>query len=626
MCGIAGIVSLKGNLTLPHLISSMIQSIKHRGPDAEGYYINKRIQLGHCRLSIIDIDGGSQPMYNENRTVVVVHNGEVYNFEELKVDLIQKGHQFKTKSDTEVIIHAYEEFGVDFIVKLNGMFAFAIFDMRLNKLILARDRMGIKPLYYFINENFLAFSSEIKALLKINEICREINPSAVAQYLKFQNVLNDETFFKDIYKIKPGNFAILTQDGRFRQISFWKISFNYSSRNKYKDYLLEYGEALKNAVKRHLVGDVEIGCYLSGGFDTSSVAYFASMFSDKKIKSFTGAFNDGQYYDERPLAYRVAEKLGMDPYEIVISAKDFEANFPKIIYHLDEPIASSGNFAQYFTSRLVSKYVKVVLTGHGGDELFGGYHVYKSTLFKTHYLNPLFIFSFLRKLRNDEWMRFLYFLLYPIISSDLKYGIHVLVTDEQLRTILSDEFTREINDFKPISIIENSIQGLNLNENDRLLYLYLSLYLPNLLLVEDKMGMAHSIESRTPILDNEMIDFALRVPLQMKMHNNQLKSLTKDYMKNKLPEELYNAPKRGFPTPVTKWFRNDLSNYIKDLLLDTRSLKRGIFNPLKIKKLIHNFQSRRSDNLYDYGQANLIYSLLSIEMWNRIYIDKSMYV
>src|SRR3989338_2717092 len=300
MCGIAGIASFKEEIIPVGLINSMIESIKHRGPDGQGFYTNKNIQLGHCRLSIIDINCGSQPMYNEDGSIVAVQNGEIYNFEELKSDLIRRGHQFKTKSDTEVIIHSYEEYGVDFIVKLNGMFAFALYDIRSNKLILARDRMGIKPLYYFLNDSIFTFASEIKALLKIDGINREISPSAVAQYLRFQNVLNDETFFKGIYKLKPGNFALLSPDGKFLQRPFWKVSFNYGGGSKYNDYLLEYGEIFKNAVKRHLIGDVEVGCYLSGGFDSSSVSYFASTLSGNRFKSFTGAFNDGQgkYYDE----------------------------------------------------------------------------------------------------------------------------------------------------------------------------------------------------------------------------------------------------------------------------------------------------------------------------------------
>jgi len=622
MCGIAGVASFKGKIIPPGLVESMIESIKHRGPDGQGFYIGRNVQLGHCRLSIIDINCGSQPMYNEDESVVVVQNGEIYNFEELKFDLIQKGHQFKTKSDTEVIIHGYEEYGVDFIVKLNGMFAFALHDIRSNKLILARDRMGIKPLYYFLNEGVFAFASEIKALLRVDGISREMNPSALAQYLRFQNVLNDETFFKNIYKLKPGNFALLSEDGKFLQRPFWKVVFNYGERGKYNDYLSEYAEVFKNAVKRHLIGDVEVGCYLSGGFDSSSVSYFASTLSGNRIKCFTGAFNDGEYYDERPLAGLVSRKFGLNPHEVVISAKDLEDNFYKIIYHLDEPIASSGNFAQYFTSGLVSKYVKVVLTGHGGDELFAGYHVYKSALFKSRCLNPLFALSFLKALKKDELARFLYFLLYPIISPDLKYGIHVLLTRNQMRGLLSSDFSQLINAFDGSDIIENTLRGLKLNGTDRLLFLYLSLYLPNLLLVEDKVGMAHSIEARTPILDNEMVDFALRAPIDMKMHNNELKSLTKDLMRDKLPRELYNAPKRGFPTPIVKWFRNDLSGYVKGILLDKRTLSRGIFNPVKIKKLIEGFQSGRSDNLSDYAKANLIYSMLSIEMWNRIYIDK----
>src|SRR3989338_2682576 len=624
MCGIAGIVSFRGKVMSSGLINSMISSIKHRGPDGEGFYINKNIQLGHCRLSIIDINCCSQPMYDEDGNIVVVQNGEIYNFEELKSDLIRKGHQFKTKSDTEVIIHGYEEYGVDFIVKLNGMFAFALYDIRSNKIILARDRMGIKPLYYFLNDSIFTFASEIKALLKIDEINREMNPSAVAQYLRFQNVLNDETFFKGIYKLKPGNFALLSPDGEFMQRPFWKVSFNYGGRKKYSDYLSEYGEVFKNAVKRHLIGDVEVGCYLSGGFDSSSVSYFASTLSGNGIKSFTGAFDygEGKYYDERPLAGLVSRNLGLNPHEVVISAKDLEDNFQKIIYHLDEPIASSGNFAQYFTSGLVSKYVKVVLTGHGGDELFAGYHVYKSALFKSRCLNPLFALSFLKMLKKDELARFLYFLLYPIISPDLKYGIHVLLTRNQMHDVLSPDFRQRINTFDGSGIIENTLMGLKLSGTDRLLFLYLSLYLPNLLLVEDKVGMAHSIEARTPILDNEMVDFALRTPIDIKMYNNELKSLTKDFMRDKLPQELYNAPKRGFPTPIVKWFKNDLSDYIKGILLDTITLKRGIFNPGQIKKLIEDFQSRKSDNLYDYAQANLIYSLLSIEVWSRIYLDK----
>lgn len=623
MCGIAGIIH--NNKTPPnvHTIRKMIDIMAHRGPDDEGIYLDEWISLGHKRLAVIDIQGGHQPMVSQDGRYVIVYNGELYNYLELRQILQKCGYKFVTKSDTEVLLYWLAEHGISGLTDFNGMFVFAFWDRKEKSLLLARDRLGIKPLYYCtIDKGTLVFASEIKGILPLVPD-KAPNMHAVYEFLSFQNILSDKTFFHSIYRLLPGHWLRWTHSGTTSGC-YWDVAFVRDHEYHFKDIIEEYSEVLQNSVTRHMIADVPVGAYLSGGFDSSSVATIASSLITEPLHTFTGAFTDATYYDERIGSRAVSENIGAIIHEIEITPMDYLKNIGKVIYHLDEPTLGTGAFPQYMVSQLVSQNVKVVLTGHGGDEMFAGYQVNKVALIKeTLKKNPKRIGSVLLGIRKDEWTRVLYYLLYPLLYPEVGFGLFIMIPKRKRASFFTPDFLAKNKDFEPFESLAKIVKSNNDLPGERLLRLYLKTYLPTLFIQEDKVGMAHSIEARTPLCDNQMVDMALRVHLGMKLWDNNLKAIPKEAMNSQLPRVLYTLPKRGFPTPFARWYRREpLKLLMGDLLFSKKTEERGIFKISTLKKIFKRNLHSKTDTLYDYARANQLYSSSIIELWFRTFIDQ----
>lgn len=617
MCGISGWYGPQDI----KLLREMTSFLDHRGPDGEGFFADKKVSLGHKRLSIIDIKTGQQPMYNDDNSAVIVFNGEIYNYREIRKNL-EKKYKFKTKSDTEVILRAYEEYGPECVKKLNGMFAFAIWDAQKDILFLARDRVGIKPLYYYHNEQRFMFASEIKAFLADKNIPRRINKQAIAEYLTFQNIMDEKTFFEGVKMLLPGHY-ILVQDGKVSIKQYWDASYVKSKDKSVHDYYTRFNSVFSDSIQRHMISDVPLGSYLSGGFDSGSVATMAAIKKGRKgkIETFTGKFKEGGVYDESACSRAVAEKNKAIMHEVTISPHDFLENIEKIIYHLDEPKVGIPAISQYMVSKLVSEHVTVVLTGHAGDELFAGYPVYKASYFEELVKkNPLQAFRFFSFFTWSEMPRAAYFMFFPFFDAEVKHGLFIMFNKNQRKKLLSSRFYESLERKNTTSVLKR-YERKDISATDQIQYLYLKTYLPSLLVVEDKIGMAHSIEARTPFCDNEMVEFANAIPLHFKLHDNELKHIVKQSMKPHLPEILYDQPKKGFPTPFSLWLRKDLKKYVYSILLSERAAQRGIFNQRYVKKLLDKHCNSRRDGLQDLVNAARIWSLLNVEIWCRIFID-----
>jgi len=622
MCGIAGIIHNSRTEEDLDSIRKMIDLMAHRGPDDEGIYHDDHICLGHKRLSIIDVHGGHQPMISRDGRYILVYNGEIYNYLELKERLIKRGRRFVTKSDTEVLLYWVAEHGISGLTDLNGMFAFGFWDRAEKTLLLVRDRLGIKPLYYTEDIDSLMFASEIKAMLPLISQ-KEADLNTIFEFLTFQNILSERTFFKSINMLPPGRWLQWTLSG-IKSGCYWDITFAQNHARNFQDVVEEYSEVLNNSVARHMIADVPVGSYLSGGFDSSSVATIAGGLIDEPIHTFTGAFTDDPYYDERIGSRAVAENIGAVVHEIEITPQDYLQSIGKVIYHLDAPTLGTGAFPQYMVSRLVSRDVKVVLTGHGGDEMFGGYQVYKVAMLKEALRqNPKKIGSVLWGIKWDEWTRVMYYLLYPLLYPEVSSGLFIMVPRKRRAGFFAPEFLEQNNGFEPFESLAKYMDGNDDLPGERLLRLYLKTYLPTLFNQEDKVSMAHSVEARTPLCDNKMVDLSLRFPLDMKLWNNDLKAITRAAMKSRLPNVLNTLPKRGFPTPFARWYREEpLLSFMEDILFSKRTEERGIFDIASLRKTYRENLRSKTDTLYDYARANRLYSCSVVELWFRTFIDQ----
>ena len=608
MCGISGF-----NWKDEKILDQMMNSIKHRGPDDSGKYTDENISLGHNRLSIIDLsEKGKNPIWNQNKTKCIIYNGEIYNYKEIKEKLIKKGYKFYTKTDTEVILNGYEEYGKNILDMLNGMFAFVIYDLKNKSLFLARDRLGIKPLYYYYKNGKFIFASEIKAILQ-HKIKRIPNYESITEYLTFQNILDDKTFFQDIKLLLPGNYMTLNNNLEIKE--YWKPEFNYKKRT-YNEILTEFKTIFEKSVKRHMISDVEVGSYLSGGFDSGSVSTIASKLTKNRLNTFTCKFDIGGKYDETPAARAVAKQINAKNYEIKITKEDFIKNIKKMIYHMDEPKVGIPIISQYSLSELASKHVKVTLTGHSGDELFAGYPVFQAKLYKQKLKkNPLNIFKILYQiLKNKKRLNILYYLIIPKIYPEIKHGIAIIFPKKEKKKLLTKNFLEKTKKYNSNNSINNILKKYkNLTEIEKLQILYLKTYLPSLFIAQDKMEMAHSTEARIPFCDNEIINFALSIPEKQKLKNNELKSIIKNSMKGTIPNILYKQEKRGFPTPLGPWFKEGLNTYFKEILLDKKAINRKIYTKKYVKKLLKK---------KDFWNINKLWCLLNIELWFKIFIDE----
>ena len=637
MCGIFGVISPKNrNRELTTLLKTMGAALAHRGPDDEGIYLSpnshdsfgSRVGLGHRRLSIIDLKGGHQPLANEDNRIWITYNGEIYNHLELRKGLEEKGHAYRTHSDTETIVHLYEEYGFDCLQYLRGMFSFCIFDEKSGRVFLARDRLGIKPLYYYHEGDMLIFASEIKAILASGNVQSRLNSSVLSEYFTFGYISSHQTLFEGVNKLLPGH-AMLWKDGEIKIWKYWDldlskppVSFNGV------DYEQRFDELFQESVRLRLMSDVPLGIFLSGGIDSSAIAAIMSEMTSEKIKSFSVGF-EGQYYSEFPYAREVSQFLGTDHYEVILTAHDLFNYLPKLIWHEDEPIKASPSVALYAVSQLASRHVKVVLTGEGSDELLGGYDKYWATLwnmkygkyyqqFVPHGLRQFFK-SLLKnglfplKLRKAASHTFINYSMDP--ESIFLENFFGILGPEWQRKLLAPEFLSAIQSFSPY---QSSMDYWNsVPSNDILqcmLYTDLKTYLLELLMKQDSMSMATSIESRVPFLDHLLVEFLMRVPADYKIKGRKGKYLLKKIMQKKIPETILHRKKMGFPVPVGQWFRKDLRKSIEEILFDKETLQRGYFDASAVRQMYQE----HCDGLQDHTER--IWMLINFELWHRMFM------
>ncbi|MCJ7458542.1 MAG: asparagine synthase (glutamine-hydrolyzing) [candidate division Zixibacteria bacterium] len=614
MCGICGILYFSPDRQVEKgILSRMTSRLVHRGPDEEGFYLNGSLGLGIRRLSIIDLETGSQPIFNEDKTKVIVYNGEIYNFSEIRQELVLKGHNFRTRSDTETIVHLYEENPLDFVNKLNGIFAFALYDSEEKKLILARDHAGIKPLFYYSDKEKFIFASEIKSLLAYPGIFTQISPEGLLAYLSLGYVPQPETILKGIKKLSPGHMLRVSSSS-IKNIPYWTLNYKHDQKEISREEQVERLRDLwRKVIKRQLVSDVPIGVLLSGGLDSSLVVAFASEVSSAPISTFTVGYEGMGYYDERPSARVIAERFNTLHHEFIIKP-EIKDDLPRIVYFLDEPMADSSVLPTYYISMKAREQVKVVLTGTGGDDIFAGYRrYYPLPLGNLAYcfLSKIFApvlknFNFSRKTRIGEYLLLLkkFFITLDSQEEERYFKIMSIFQPEEIKKIFKGAIKIE-NPF--LSYFDKMKTEERLNQ---LLFVDFHTYLTDDLLVkEDRMTMAWSLEGRVPFLDKELIEFASQLPSSLKLKGKETKYILKLLARAELPEEIIRKPKHGFAFPIEDWLRKDLKEMSFDLLLSSDSQLGSFLERREIKRMIEEHQSKRMD----YGPQ--IWALLLLELW-----------
>lgn len=617
MCGICGIIG-NGHDSSRSRISSMLDRIAHRGPDGHGYWKNEvdNVALGHARLAIIDVtDAGNQPMHHPKNLHSVV-NGEIYNYPTLRKELEQKyGAKFSSNCDSEVVLHGYLAEGLEFYKRMNGMFAFALYDAEQQMIHLVRDRLGIKPIYYTFYEGQLLFGSEIKALFgAMNTDNWPIDEVGLSQFMTYQTALGDRTMFKGVHLLKPGHILSIHVDriSDHQVRPFWQSQTKIDNKMTFDGAVDRYKQVFARSVDRHLLSDVPVATYISAGFDSSSVSVQAARIHGQSLSGYTGWFDiEGGWYDERSAAAKAISSVNGKHVPVCINETDFIQELDNIIDVLDEPKMGMGAFPQYMVAKAAAQDFKVILTGHGGDELFSGYPVFKLAQkgglvsVKTSEIPHLIYFglSGVRANLSPEFGRYM-----PVLWS----------LSDQSKMMSYDVYDQE--PWRELEAIQEPCDQVV----DQIYQTYLNAYLAGLLVVEDKISMAHSLESRTPILDNEMLDLSLSIPQSIKLHDSQLKAIIKEAGKDLLPNSFYEQPKRGFPTPLRMWLRGALKGVAEERLLGSQSRLSRLFDQKILERIVSSY--RKSPCRYvrplDEIQSHRMWQLLSLEAWLRIWEEK----
>ena len=626
MCGICGKYSPSG-VKLEEL-NSMLGTIVHRGPDDSGCYVNANIGLGSRRLSIIDLETGNQPIGNEDRTIWVVYNGEIYNYQTLRLQLESKGHLFHTNSDTEVIIHLYEEVGEQCVDQLGGMFAFALWDERQQKLLLARDRLGQKPLFYARDGSDFLFGSEIKAILALHHKKPELDPLAMHDYLSLRFIPPPHTIFKHIQKLPPAH-TLVFQNGHIRLRRYWHLSFREKLALSESEILEALREWLKRTVESHLISDVPVGAFLSGGLDSSLIVAILNGDLGKKTKTFSVGVQESDF-DELPFARMVAEQYETQHVEERVAANLIQS-LPDMIWHLDEP-SDPIAACMFQAARLASRHVKVVLGGDGGDELFAGFDRYVGARYIDSYsLMPL---SLRRGLMGPMLDRLPDSFRYKSLTQKLRW-VHYLslqataaeqyaeatcffrFTHEGKRVLYSEHLWKELGERNSTVAITEPFNHAEADDFlDRMLYTDFVTRLPeHSLVLTDRMSMAHGLEARSPFLDHELVEFLAKVPAKLKVQNNQPKYLMRKLAANYLPAPILHREKQGFMLPIAYWFRTDLFPVVSQTLENSYFVKAGWFKKESIQRLLNEHRNNR----YDHHVR--LWMLLNLELWQQLYIE-----
>jgi asparagine synthase (glutamine-hydrolysing) len=625
MCGIYGYLSSKRNID-PRILRSMGDTLRHRGPDDEGEMIGEDgdlcVGFGHQRLSIIDLSpAGRQPMSNEDGSIWITYNGEIYNFRALREELERKGHRFKSSSDTEVVIHLYEELGIRCLEKMNGMFAFALWDRHKKTLILARDRIGKKPLHYALSNEGIVFASELKALLTHPGVSREIDLKSLNRYLTYEYVPAPDSIFKSIKKLEPGHYLLYRQ-GATEMIQYWDIPLtdNPMGYKTEAEYVEDLRERLANAVKSRLVADVPVGLFLSGGVDSSLIAALA-MRANPKLECFSIGFDEPSF-DESRYAREVARVLNAQHQLMIFSTREMLDTIHSLPDILDEPLADASILPTYLLSKFASQKVKVALSGDGGDELFAGYPTYQAHKVITYYDSlPAFLKSALRAMAShlpvshnniSTEFKIKQFLKGAGVASEIRFFIWMgAFTDAEKKGLLSDEVKNELRSHNTYEDIFNYISKSKLTKDmERILYLSMKLYLQDDLLVKvDRTSMANSLEVRCPLLDYEFIEFACSLPMFYKLNGLKTKYLFKKAAMGLLPASIINRPKKGFGIPISRWLCGELKDLMMNHLNQQTIERQGLFDWPYISGLMDAHLSRRADH------RKLLWPLIVFQIW-----------
>ena len=607
MCGFVGFIDKLNKDEKQKKIKLMADRIIHRGPDQEGYYIDDNIALGHRRLSIIDLASGTQPMFNEDKSIVVVFNGEIYNYQEIKKELETKGHEFKTNSDTEVLVHGYEEYKEELFNKLRGMFAFIIYDIKNNEMIGVRDYFGIKPFYYYKDEKTFMFGSEIKSFLDHPNFVKEVNKKALKPYLTFQYSVLDETFFKNTFRLKPGNY-IKYKDGKIEIKQYFKSEY-LKQDDTYENYKKQVKESLEDSVKCHQISDVEVGSYLSGGVDSS---YIVSM--AKPDKTFTVGF-DKTGFDESNFAKDLSKIFNTNNYNRVLTGDDFFNALPLVQYHTDEPHANLSTVPLYFLSKLAREKVKVVLSGEGADEMYGGYNELNvSKWIKAYCKLPLaFRKALAKKARTKKKFKGKRIICqYDRPLSERFIGNAFIMDDDETKDILCDELKE--NGVKYADIIKPYYEDVkNEDEITQMMYINMHFWLAkDMLLKADKMSMANSVELRVPFLDKEVWNVARKIPSKYLIKDGETKKVFRDVAAEVIPEEWAKRRKLGFPVPFFMWIKEEkYFNKVKELFM--QDWVSEFFDKDKINKMLDDHYA----GVENHGRK--LYNIYIFLVWYKVY-------
>jgi len=632
MCGIAGIFEFGRDARAETVaLRRMCEVISHRGPDDQGVYAQGPVGIGMRRLSIVDLATGHQPISNEDGSIWIVFNGEIYNHRELRERLIARGHSYRTHSDTETIVHLYEEYGQDCVQHLRGMFAFAIWDTRQRKLFIARDRLGIKPLYYQLTRDRLVFGSEIKVLFEHPSVHAEFRRASLPEFLAFGYLSGAETFYQDIDKLMPGHWMEVSERGDVRIEQYWDLKLGPPEGSlSENEYVSAYRDLLEGAVNSHLMSDVPLGVFLSGGVDSSAVAALMTKIRREPVETFSVGYSEHNY-SELPYARIVADHIHSMHHEVMVGRQDFFDALPKLIWHEDEPIVWPSSVALYFVAKLARERVTVVLTGEGSDETLAGYSRYAFTLknvafdrmyrgvvpsgvrrgLRTAIAGSSLINANLRRklshtflgLDGESWSSFYFDNFFSAFN------------EHDQSDLLTDEVGRE---FSAGSAYKNVIDFWEHSDGDllqRLLYTDIKTYLVELLMKQDNMSMAASIESRVPFLDHVLVEYATRIPRGVQLKGLAGKNILKKGMEDLLPHSILYRPKLGFPTPWSGWLAGPQLDSIEAMLLESRSLERGYFKRASVERLFHEHRANHRDH-YDR-----IWRLLNLEIWHRVCLE-----
>jgi asparagine synthase (glutamine-hydrolysing) len=632
MCGIAGIVA--ADQLSPddrHRVTAMRDVLTHRGPDEAGLYVDQWAALGHRRLSIVDLAAGQQPLANEDGSIWISFNGEIYNHRDIRSQLERCNHVYRTQSDTETIVHAYEQWGDACVDHLRGMFAFAIWNTRRRRLFLARDRLGVKPLYWARRGERLIFASEIKAILASGLVVPRPNEAAIPELLGTRSLAGSDTMFEGIYTLLPGH-VLTFEDGQVACRRYWDVptgeTLSGATRDRVSD-VRRFRALLEESIRLRLMSDVPLGVFLSGGIDSSAIAALMAAMIGRPLQTFSVGFK-ARAYNEFESARQVAQAIGADPHEVVIDERDFFGALPRLVWHEDEPIAHPSSVPLYFVSKLARESVTVVLTGEGSDELLAGYGKYPRSLLNWR-VGALYAKSVPRAVRDrvalsttrvpgrlGRYVRrsFLGVAHAPELTFfDTFAGVNLARQGE----LLSPQFAQDAGVERAYgpSMTHFLAPDGKTSLLDRMLYADMKTYLVELLMKQDQMSMAASIESRVPFLDHHLVEFAAGLPADRKLSRFSTKRILREAMRDLLPRHILERPKMGFPVPFGSWLREGWDDPIREVLLDRRSRERGILDSAAVERLLRAASSSSGDS----QDADAVWQLLNLELWYRTFID-----